>query len=330
MFKVWSKNQKLWSMFTGVLVLAVLIAGCGNAGGNSNSKAEPQQPAEEKQEGGATYPMVVTDELGHEVTIPAKPTRIFAPILEDSLVSLGVKPVVQWSNGVRLQEYLQDQLSDVPVITFTNGVPPVSEAVLAYSPDLIILHNKNYSDNGIYEQYSKIAPTYVFKSATMDVSNSLQILGQILGEQEKAEEVLTGYAEKVKAAKEKLGAAIEGKKAAIIRFNSKGMFFMSSDYFGGYVLAHDLGLSQPELAKSGALEVSYEILPDLDADYIILVKDGHSGDSTLDELKASKLWNSNQAVKNGHVLETANEYWLTGGVIAQSKVVDDMVKFLAP
>ncbi|WP_246317011.1 ABC transporter substrate-binding protein [Paenibacillus agri] len=343
MINVWNKKyQRLLLMLTGISLLAVLMAGCGTGENNTVSEsttvpaeeapvaAEAEQASTEEAQATATYPLVIKDELGHEVTIPAKPTRIFAPILEDSLASLGVKPVVQWSNGARIQEYLQDQLADVPVITFTKGLPPASEAVMSYTPDLIILHNKNFAENGIYEQYSKIAPTYVFQSATTDFSHSLLTLGEMLGEQEKAAEVLAGYAEKVTAAKEKLGTVIEGKKAAVIRFNSKGMFFMTSDYFSGYVLAHDLGLSQPESIQGSTAAVSYEVLPKLDVDYIFLVKDGNSGDATLNELKESSIWKSTPAVKNGNVFETASEYWLTGGVIAQSKVIDDIVSFLTP
>ncbi len=72
---------------------------------------------------------------------------------------------------------------------------------------------------------------------------------------------------------------------------------MNDDYFGGYVLTHELGFEQSNLVKSGAFEVSLEILPELDADYIFLINDGNLGDEYLTELKESSIWQSTAAVK---------------------------------
>ncbi|TYP74699.1 ABC transporter substrate-binding protein [Paenibacillus methanolicus] len=299
-----------------------------NAGreATGNDAASAAQGAEHSE---AAYPLTVTDELGHEMTIPAKPVRVFAPMMEDSMVALGIQPAMQWSNGVEPQLYLQDRLSGVPEMSFASG-PPSAEAVLAQTPDLIVLHNKFYAENGVYEQYAKIAPTYVFESASDDLRSSIATLGKLLGVPDKAEEAATRYAEQVASAKEKLAGIAEGKKAAIIRFNAKGMFFLSGDTYSGAVLAQDLGFGQSELVKGGAFEVSLEILPQLEADYIFLVNDGHLGDAALADLKASGIWQNVPAVKNGSVYETSSGYWLSGGYIAQGKVIDDVLGFLAP
>ena len=41
--------------------------------------------------------------------------------MEDSLLALGIKPTMQWSNGVKPQLYLQDQLQGIPEISFASG-----------------------------------------------------------------------------------------------------------------------------------------------------------------------------------------------------------------
>lgn len=319
-----------------LLLVAGLLAACGTDTAQVQStkqeaaaQSETTKKATSPAETASAYPLTVKDELGHEVTIPSKPTKIFAPIMEDSMVTLGIKPTMQWSNGVSPQEYLQDQLSSVPQISFAGGKPSF-EAILESQPELIILHNSYAAENGAYEQYAKIAPTYVFKSATTDLNSSLRTLGKLLDEPDKAEQAIKSYADKVAGAKTKLEGLVKGKKAAIIRFNAKGMFFMNSDYFSGYVLKHDLGFEQSSLVKGGAFEVSLEILPELDADYIFLVNDGNQGDRFFKELRESEVWKNVPAVKNGHVFETTNDYWLSGGFIAQGKVIDDVERFLAP
>ncbi|HAU34650.1 ABC transporter substrate-binding protein [Lysinibacillus sp. FSL M8-0216] len=311
------------------LMLAIgLLSACNAQSSNNEKKVETQVNSNNIKEQRA-YPLTIKDEAGNEVTLPAKPTKIFAPVLEDSLLALGIKPTMQWSNGVKPQLYLQDQLQGVPEISFASG-PPSPETIMADKPDLIVLHNSFYIENGTYEKYAKIAPTYVFKNAATDIEGSIKVLGQLLDEPAKAQQAIQNYQEKVDVAKSKLASKTEGKKVALIRFNAKGMFFMTDEYFSGYVLTHELGFEQSSYVKNGAFEVSLEILPELDADYIFLINDGNLGNPFINELKDSTIWQSTDAFKSNQVFETSEDYWLNGGIHAQGKVIDDVLEFLAP
>ncbi|WP_144789204.1 ABC transporter substrate-binding protein [Lysinibacillus fusiformis] len=311
------------------LMLAIgLLSACNAQSSSKEKKIETQANSDNIKEQSA-YPLTIKDEVGNDVTLPAKPSKIFAPVMEDSLLALGIKPTMQWSNGVKPQLYLQDQLQGIPEISFASG-PPSPEAIMADKPDLIILHNSFYIENGTYEKYAKIAPTYVFKNAATDLEGSIKILGQLLDEPDKAQQAIQEYQEKVDAAKTKLDSKTEAKKVALIRFNAKGMFFMTDEYFSGYVLTHELGFEQSSYVKNGAFEVSLEILPELDADYIFLINDDNLGDEYLNELKESTIWQSTDAFKNNQVFETSEDYWLNGGIHAQGKVIDDVLEFLAP
>lgn len=305
-----------------MLLLAIgILSACNDQSSNKEEQADSENTKEQ-----SVYPLTIKDEVGNDVTLPAKPTKIFAPVMEDSLLAFGIKPIMQWSNGVKPQLYLQDQLQGVPEISFASG-PPSAESIMANKPDLIILHNSFYVENGTYEKYAKIAPTYVFNNAASDLEGSIKILGQLLDEPDKAEQALQGYQEKVDAAKTKLASITEGKKVALIRFNAKGMFFMTDEYFSGYVLTHELGFEQSSYVKNGAFEVSLEILPELDADYIFLINDGNLGDEFINELKDSKIWQSTAAFKHNQVFETSEDYWLNGGIHAQGKVIEDVLSF---
>ncbi|WP_151734610.1 ABC transporter substrate-binding protein [Paenibacillus tengchongensis] len=327
-----------------ILLAALLLSGCGNeaagnAGGNGGTEAAaapaatqaaPPASPEATEAAAAAYPLVVTDELGHEVNLEAPPERVFAPYMEDSLVVLGVKPVGQWANNGQGQEYLQDRLAGVPLVDFTSGLPS-PEVVMAMEPDLIILHNQFYAENGVYEQYSQIAPTYVFKQAAGDLDHSVTVLGELLGKQEAAVQGLADYRSKAESAKAELAPLMEGKKALIIRFNSRGMFLMGGVY-GGFVLAEELGIAKSELvAAENSLDLSLELLPQIDADYLFLANDSmNSGEAFYKELTESALWKSVPAVKAGQVYNVDDRYWLGGGLVAYGKVIDDVLEILAP
>lgn len=272
---------------------------------------------------------IVTDELGHEIKVPAEPKKIFAPNLEDSLIKLGVKPVAQWSNGNRGHDYLQEELKDVPKIDLSGGLPS-PEVLMTYNPDLIILHTATFAQNGTYESYSKIAPTYVFNNASGNIEKSLAILGELLGKSAEADNALQAYQQKVNNAKEKLDKAVGGKKVAIIRFAAKGVSLMGSKYLCGYVVHENLGLGIPKLVeKKNSANVSLEILPQIDADYIFVINAYGQGTGHMKEMMKNPIWKNIPAVKQGQVYEVDNKYWLGSGLIAYEKIVDDTVRLLA-
>ncbi|AZK47905.1 ABC transporter substrate-binding protein [Paenibacillus lentus] len=322
------------------LLLCVALAGsvltaCGtdSAKSSSESPAANQGATEatvsgENTRDAAKREQTFKDELGHEIQIPAQPQRVFAPYLEDSLLKLGVKPVAQWSNGNLGHDYLQGELQDVPKLDFSGGAPS-SEVLLSYEPDLIILHTANYAGNGVYENYSKIAPTYVFSNAAGDVEKSLETLGELLGKSEEAKQAIESYHQKVDEAKAVIEKNAPGKKVAIVRFAAKGVSLMGGNYFCGYVLNQQLGIEMTKLTENeNSLNLSLEILPEMDADYIFVINAYGQGTERMKEMTESSIWKSIPAVQQGNVYEVSDEYWLGSGLIAYEKIIDDTVKLM--
>ncbi|ANY65983.1 ferrichrome ABC transporter substrate-binding protein [Paenibacillus sp. BIHB 4019] len=319
-----------------------LLSACGST--KAENPAEPSQTAAAVEESQApeaseapeasvevSATKTVTDEQGHELVIPAKPLKVFAPYMEDSLLSLGVTPIAQWGNSGKGQAYLQDRLKGVPTVEFSGGRPPSPEQIMDFEPDLIILHTAHYADDGIYEQYSKIAPTYVFVNAAGDLNSSITKLGELLGKPAEAKQALGDYEQKKEEAKAKLAPVADGKKAVLINFNAKGMYLIGGNYFGGYVLSHELGIGKSKLVEEkNSVDASLEILPELDADFIFTIDYAGSGAANIKELTDNAIWRSMPAVKAGHVYAVSDEYWTGGGLIAYSKIIDDIVRFLAP
>lgn len=318
----------------GALLVAVLLTACGSASGSQATAPGDAAPAQ-APEGGAAgvdayQERVFTDELAHQVVISKPPVKIFAPYLEDALLSLGVKPVAQWSNGEQSHQYLQDELAGIPTLDFSGG-PPSSEVLLSHDPDLIILHTANYAGNGVYENYAKIAPTYVFNNASGNMEQTLETLGKLLGKEREAEQALQAYRQKVEQAKAAIGQTVAGKKVAIIRFARKGVSLMGGNYFCGYVIQRHLGIAMTKLTENeNSLNVSMEILPELDADYIFVIDAYGQGAEKMKEMMESPIWKSIPAVKQGHVYEADDAYWLGSGLIAYGKIIDDVVKVVKP
>jgi len=338
MFHITARVEKGMRKRTSVLLCLVLTGSILAACGSNNQKTA--ETTSQKSAVATTTPVVAEktvepaaervfkDDLGNEVKLPATPVKVFAPYLEDSLLKLGVKPVIQWSNGKLAHEYLKEELKDVPKLDFSGGLPS-PEVLMSYSPDLIILHTATYAKDGVYENYAKIAPTYVFDNAAGDIEKTIGTLGELLGKSTEAETAWKAYEQKVKEAKEKIAASMGGKRVAIIRFAAKGVSLMGGNYFCGYVLNQQLGIEMTKLTeKENSLDVSMEVLPQIDADYIFVINAYDQGTQRLKEMTDSAIWKSIPAVKLGNVYEMNDEYWLGSGLIAYEKIIDDTVKIL--
>lgn len=267
----------------------------------------------------------VTDTLGNKVEIPDHPKRIIGSYLEDYLVALDEKPVAQWTVGSgSIQHYLQDKLKDVPTISYDLPY----EKVLSFEPDLLLISSSATVEGGKYEQYSKIAPTYVVKNGN-DVTWEEQLtdIGKALDKEDQAKDIIKDYNAFAKETREELADKIDGKSAAILWVTNNSAFMVSENRSSGRIVYGDLKFETPELvneitksATSDWSAVSSEKLAELDADYIILVNSDKDA-----AMFNEPVWQNLKAVKDNHVLEFGPESsWLYNGPIASKKMIEDI------
>lgn len=333
MRKLQNRHAGKWSVsLLAMMVFALMLTACGGAQNKENTSTNATQEKQTQAENQAgeqnAAEKVVTDAMGHEVTIPANPQRIIASYLEDPLLVLGHKPVAQWSVANGIQDYLQDQLSGVPTISY--DLPP--ETVASFNPDLILITSEATVQNGLYEQYSKIAPTYVVGDAvTADWRKTLSTMGELLNASDKVEAAFKQYEQKVVDTKAKVEAKIGDKTAAIIWLVSKNFYVVNGEVASGAVLYGDLGMKTPNVlavlpeATANWNPISLEKLVELDADYLFLVNSDKGQPGNLEEA----LWKNIPAVKNGNVFELdSTSSWLYNGQIAGTKIMDDLVQLI--
>jgi iron complex transport system substrate-binding protein len=312
-------KKRFYLSFT-LLLMLFLVSACNNSENSETDKQPEQKNAE----------VTLNDAMG-EVVIPANPKRIIAPYLEDSLVALGVKPAAQWSIGDTVLDYLQPELKDVPKIGWDL---PLEQAI-SNNPDLIIFSSKSSIQKGQYEEYKKIAPTYVYKDeVSADWRKQLSQMGKILNKQDEAKDALGDYDTKVTEAKAKIHDSIGDESAAIIWVMADKFYLMENNRFSANVLYGDLGIKQPAFVEGlgGAAvqwdPIALEKLPEIKADHIFLVS--KKGEAGLDILAKSSIWKGLDAVKNGHVYEMSDpSNWTINGLIASKKTIDEVVKSLA-
>ena len=328
--------KKTWGVAC-ASILALALAACGDEETsnteNPNDAAESatEQTADNGDKAEAATRTVV-DALGNEVEVPVNPKRVIASYLEDNLVALGVTPIAQWSvkDGTSIQDYLQNSLKDVPTISYDLPF----EEVQSYQPDLIIMDSASMVEGDKYEQYKKIAPTYVIgKEVNNDWRDELLRVGDVFDKKAEAEAALKAYDEKAAAAKEEIEAKAGNPSVAAVWLVSGSFFIVADNLSSGAVLYGDLGLKVPDVVKEISASatgnwsaISLEKLVELDADHLFII-DSESPENPA--VLSDKLWESIPAVKAGNVHTISSQAsWLYTGTIANTQIIDDVVETL--
>ncbi|NIK71767.1 MULTISPECIES: ABC transporter substrate-binding protein [unclassified Paenibacillus] len=322
--------MKTMTRFTQLAIILMLIALLAACGGNNNGNAEPNPPSAVASSANSTGQSpaddnavrTMKDAMGHDVQVPAHPKKVLAPFLEDPLTALGLKPIAQWGAAGVPQQYLQDELKDVPVLNMEGGMKP--EEALSYSPDLIIFLAPTYLADGSYEQFAKIAPTYVLSDNEADWRGNLQKLGTLLNEEDAVKAALGNFDKKVQEAKAKLGTIPAEKTAVLLQADGeKGFKLFGPNFYGGETLYKTLGFKQPSIVTGDYDTFSIEKLADLkDVDYIFVISGPGRGKPPVD----NSLWKSLQAVRNNQVFEADSGHWFNANIIANGLMIDDVLK----
>src|SRR5699024_10642329 len=124
-------NMKIYfnttSLFIILLVTLFSLTACSQTNESSNHNNSKNEASKDDQT------ITVDSEMG-KVDIPTHPKNILAPFHEDTLLALGITPAAKWAINEQPQQYLEDELKDVPTIEW--DVP--KEQALKMDPDLII------------------------------------------------------------------------------------------------------------------------------------------------------------------------------------------------
>lgn len=267
----------------------------------------------------------LTDSMDHKVEIPAEPKRVIGSYLEDYLVALGIKPVAQWTvGGGSIQDYLQDELKDIPTINYDLPY----EDVMSFKPDLLLISSDGLVEGGKYDKYKEIAPTYVVKNGDgVTWKDQLAELGKVFNKENEADKVKADYEQLVKESKEELKDKIAGKSAAVLWITNNSPFLVAENRSSGQLLYNELGFEVPKLTKEVSEKattdwsaVSLEQLSQLDADYLFVVNSDEEP-----ALFNDPLWQNIPAVKNQQMITLSSKSsWLYNGPIAYTKIVEDI------
>lgn len=328
-------------------MLALAAAGCTAAPANSpastpqvtpdagtpavqSATAEPTtEPASEESQ----WPKTIIDGAGNEIVLEKKPERVtlLHVVYMEYFLMLDAPPTAAaLGNALGEMEtlevsemfapYFKD--SDIEMTMLGNSKDLSMEALLASAPDVIVTF---YNPAGLdmYEQMVKIAPV-VQIGFTDPWQDQMTLIGSILGKEAQAQAIIEETEQIIEGAKETLSAYAD-RSLAVFRTDGKGFIAQrTAKYYDAF------GLTRPEgfgdTADSiAAMTVSLEAVAEMNPDYIVFQHNLDATNAFIESLESSSVWQSLDAVKNGHVYffdENMNSFGPMAMQLAAKKLVE--------
>lgn len=253
-------------------------------------------------------------------------SRVFAPFLEDHLLALGIRPIMQCAHRLwGRQDYLN--LRDVPDFDITTGD---WEALSRLRPEFAILDEG--SQRWSLDRCSEYAPVFKLPYIAEEWRLALRGLGAALGREREAEEAIASLERRAEEAKRRLGRTARRESVAVLRISARSaVLYGSAAGYTGPLLYRGLGLTEPAAVRRFVRQgrratLTAEQLAELDADHLFVAFDPSDGDGR--ELLDRLAWQRLPAVRGGRVYEVDFMAWMNYGVLSHGVKIDDVLRVL--
>jgi iron complex transport system substrate-binding protein len=278
-------------LLTVFVVASILIAGCGDSG--DTAKEEPTS-------------IVVVDQLGREVELPANVERvatnygiatqiIFALGQQDKLVGCDA-PSHSMSDAFFSQ--IDPGFAAVPSVGNPKEIN--TETLASLEPDVIFVPCSRGSEQ--VDQLEALGFNVLgVNCEDLDLlAESVEMFGQAMGCEDKAEEYAAYYQEIQDMIEERLANLPDSERATVYLSGSTGMLSTcGGDMYQSFVFDLCGGDNVAKELSGGWKEVSAEQVLAWDPEYIFVV---HYGPATPEQIIADPTFADLTAVKDGNVM----------------------------
>ncbi|MDQ0189095.1 ABC transporter substrate-binding protein [Alicyclobacillus cycloheptanicus] len=319
-------KKRVW--IAAVSVASVIaLAGCGTAqpgNGTGAGKGTGNGTHGQTSASGSavSFPLTVTDEAGHKVTIPKKPTHIASTTEGTDEILSGLVPKSEIA--LVTTDATQPEYSNI--VSFAKGIPAIgnvtAEQVIAVHPDLVLM--ASYNTPGVVNQIEQAGiPVYEFTNFNSidDIEKNIKVLGTLVGEEGKADQLVSMMEQKIQAVQN----AVKGEpKPTVLDYSSYGFAGGSGTTVNDIIT--DAGGTNAAANLQGWAKVTDEEIVKMNPDVII--------DSSDDAAFKQKLLHD-PALKTVNAIRNKQIYIIPGadlGSVSQYiyKAVEDVAKDLHP
>ena len=316
-------KNKLWSTIVVVAAVVAALSAC------SKSSNEGAQVVTSNTTSENSTKVEISHVLG-TTTIEGKPQRIVTLFqgATDTLLQFGVTPVgvvESWAQQP-MYDYLKDDLQEVTYVGLETQ--PNLEEISALKPDLIIATQVRHEE--IYDQLSQIAPTVV-STILYDIRETTSLIGQAIGEEDKAKALITDWEGRVSDFNSKI-SKVDGwpMSVSVINFREDHARIYVTGFAGS--ILNELGFRGPKNLEGDDLEIvrltDKESIPNMNADVSFqFFEDNEAVNKTYEEWTSHPLFQNLDSTKSNQQFRVDEITWnFAGGLKSAHLMLDDLYK----
>lgn len=336
--------MKKLTAFLLTCTMVVGLSACGSGGGSSAASSSNQETsknasaestsgssAESKSTSEVTPETVTLTHSMGEIEVPYNPQKIAVLDLAalDILDSLGLGDRVVGIPKKSSVSYLTSYIDDENIANLGSVKEVDMEALNALEPDMIFIGGRLSSE---YENISAIAPTYLLqvdreKGYMNSVNDNVKAIASVFGEEEKAEELLSGFDGRVEALK----ASAEGKTTMIGIVTSGSMSTLGDDSRCS-LIGNEIGFENvsDEVDSTHGDSASFELVLEKNPDYVfILDRDtaiNAEDAKTAKDVMENEIIMKTAAYQNDTIVYLTPDVWYLseGGITATDTMLSDL------
>ncbi|GKU77993.1 ABC transporter substrate-binding protein [Paenibacillus sp. L3-i20] len=310
-----------------VILLTSLLMGCGSGPANESvTLKQTYTIAADKEQSSEDNAVRTINYLGQSYTIPAEPKRILFlsafELMEDAVL-MGYEPYAASAIGDEKEPFpgFFGKVTSKTIPLLSDSADSM-EYVLELAPDLIL--STDMETTAVLEKLNKVAITIPTSHHGPNWEKNLELLGEIIGEQQKAKQLIAAYKkDKIEIASRL--SQLSDQNVVSIRVRGKEMMIYPEDLFLNDVLYGEIGLTVPDIIKGTKQQtvISLEGLYDADPDYIFVQFDlyeNNMDEQVLKELTDSPIWKGLKAAREGRVFVNAVDPLIMGGGTAYGRM----------
>jgi iron complex transport system substrate-binding protein len=272
------------------------------------------------------------------VCVPENPQRIvvLSWAAAEMAIALDLRPVAVYllPDSISALPALQERVGDTPVLDWQFSL----EQILALDPDVILV---SYHGD-IYDELTAIAPTVHFNWTNSNLwKEEMRFWGNVLGNSEAVEGLLTAYDARIAAFQEVVGERLNTETISVVRVYAEGPTIYMVDSWGGSIVA-EVGLRRPESqgntveevyalfnGQTGQVSISNEELRTIDADHVLIwTRSDEEALTARDTLFENPLWQLLDTAEEERVY-ISTSYWIGDGIFSAHAALDDLFRYVA-
>ena len=177
---------------------------------------------------------------------------------------------------------------------------------------------------------TEIDPTALieFDKAKLSFKDNLRLVAQLVGEEQKVDNVLSEYQKRVENLQNRIGKSLEDIKVSVVELVRTDILRIGNPQVIYNQVLKDIGLALPSKVENQNEFYTYshiELIDKYDADFLFIINEFYGNNKLPSDIE--KLLSSLKANKNNQVHIVTPDIWWSYGPLGVNKLLDELPKY---